>query len=226
MKSQTETIKKIIAVALSLAMCLCMMVGCGSSANNTTSQQETAAPTEAAAEETAPEDTAETEPTEEPAEETAVTVEDLEPDADGNITIVDMAGREVTFKANPTIWNSSPTAEGWLCAIVPEQLAGWAAEFTEDALAYYPESVRDLETIGGNYGTSTANEENILVISPDVIINTYDCSESGLNATVASADEMAEEYGIPRRLPEPRHRGFSRMCRQYRPVVRQRPARL
>ncbi|MCD8066401.1 MAG: ABC transporter substrate-binding protein [Oscillospiraceae bacterium] len=197
MKSQTETVKKIIAVALSLAMCLCMMVGCGSSADDTSSRQEAAAPTESAAEETATEEPAETGPTEEPAEGTAVTGVDMQPDAYGKITIVDMAGREVTFKANPTIWNSSPTAEGWLCAIVPEQLAGWAAEFTEDALAYYPESVRDLETIGGNYGTSTANEENILVISPDVIINTYDCSESGLNATVASADEMAEEYGIP-----------------------------
>ncbi|MCD8116108.1 MAG: ABC transporter substrate-binding protein [Oscillospiraceae bacterium] len=202
-----KLMKKAVAAVLALALCLCMMAGCSSSADISSQLDAIAdqadalqdtldayiAQTEAAAEAEA-EAAAEAEEAE---EEAAVTVEDLEPDEDGYITIVDMAGREVTFKANPTIWNSSPTAEGWLCAIVPEQIIGWAAEFTEEALAYYPDSVSDLETIGGNYGTSTANEENILVVSPDVIINTYDCSEEGLASTIASADEMAEEYGIP-----------------------------
>ncbi|MCD8322411.1 MAG: ABC transporter substrate-binding protein [Oscillospiraceae bacterium] len=205
-----KTMKKIVAAVLALALCLCMMAGCSGSADisaqldaiqdQADAIQDTldayiaeAQAAEEAVQEAAAEEAAEAEE----AEEAAVTVEDLEPDEDGYVTIVDMAGREVTFKANPVIWNSSPTAEGWLCAIVPEQLVGWAAEFTEDALAYYPESVRDLETVGGNYGTSTANEENILVVSPDVIINTFDCSEEGLESTIASADEMAEEYGIP-----------------------------
>ncbi len=188
---------------LALAMCLTMLAGCGasgtedgaasviSSAADSSVQENEADTSEDAADADTSEEADDTE------DEASVTVEDLEADADGYVTIIDMAGREVTFKANPTIWNSSPTAEGWLCAIVPDQIIGWAAEFDEEALAYYPASVSDLETIGGNYGTSTANEENILSVNPDVIINTYDCSAEGLEATIASADATAEEYGIP-----------------------------
>ncbi|MCC8120649.1 MAG: ABC transporter substrate-binding protein [Oscillospiraceae bacterium] len=186
--------KKLLALLLALAMCLCLMAGCSSSGGDADGQSSDSQEVENT------DNTQNTDSDQEENEEdgeNAVQVADLEPDADGYITITDMAGREVTFKANPTIWNSSPTAEGWLCAIVPDQIIGWAAELDEEALAYYPESVRGLEVIGGNYGTSTANEENILSVSPDVIVNTFDCSESGLEATIASADAMAEQYGIP-----------------------------
>ncbi len=185
--------KKILALVLALALCLCMMAGCTSRDDGTADTETSSSPSQ----DIQTTEDAQTTDSDSEQENETVQVADLEPDADGNITITDMAGREVTFKANPTIWNSSPTAEGWLCAIVPDQIIGWAAEFTEDALAYYPESVRDLESIGGNYGTSTANQENILVVSPDVIVNTFDCSESGLAATIASADAMAEQYDIP-----------------------------
>ncbi|MCD8218256.1 MAG: ABC transporter substrate-binding protein [Clostridiales bacterium] len=194
-----RNMKRFSSLFLASALGLTLLAGCGSASDDSAAGQS------AEAEDVSVSETEETSESETEAEEAAdveeaeetVTVEDLEPDEDGNITITDMAGREVTFKANPTIWNSSPTAEGWLCAIVPDQIIGWAAEFEDEALAYYPESVSDLETIGGNYGDSTANEENILAVSPDVIINTYDCTEDGLAATVASADETAEEYGIP-----------------------------
>ncbi|MCD8249480.1 MAG: ABC transporter substrate-binding protein [Lachnospiraceae bacterium] len=189
-----KNMKKFTALFLIPVISLALLTGCGSSSSSETTAEsagETDDIGDGSVEETS-EDITESED-----ESKSVTVADLEADADGNVTITDMAGREVTFKANPTIWNSSPTAEGWLCAIVPDQIIGWAADFTEESLAYYPSSVSDLETIGGNYGTSTANEENILAVSPDVIINTYDCSETGLAATVASADATAEEYGIP-----------------------------
>lgn len=118
--------------------------------------------------------------------------------AEGTVTITDMAGREVTFPENPKVWNSSPTAEGWLCAIAPEQILGWAAEFTPEQLAYYPASVAELPVLGGNFGTSEANVEGIIAASPDVIINTFDVSsEQTIAATVASADAMEEQYGIP-----------------------------
>lgn len=130
-------------------------------------------------------------------EEEVPPVADLEPDADGNVTITDMAGRTVTFPANPVVWNSSPTAEGWLCAIIPDQIVGWASGFNEEQLSYWPESVQDLETLGGNFGNSQANVEGILAYSPDVIINTYDCSEGARQSTVASADAMSEQYDIP-----------------------------
>ncbi|MCC8163236.1 MAG: ABC transporter substrate-binding protein [Lachnospiraceae bacterium] len=190
--------KKFTTLFLIPVLCLTLLAGCGSSSSVETSSE---ADVESSKGTDEPEDETDEATTEDAVESEgeseAVTVADLEADADGNVTITDMAGREVTFKANPTIWNSSPTAEGWLCAVIPDQIIGWASEFTEDALAYYPSSVSSLETIGGNYGTSTANEENILAVSPDVIINTYDCSETGLAATVASADATAEEYGIP-----------------------------
>ncbi len=181
-----------------LALCACLLVAlsaCGSSAASTAEPA-----SEPAAEDTAPvedaDETAEAEAAEEAPE--VPTVADLEPDADGNVTVTDMAGREVTYPANPVVWNSSPTCEGWLCAIAPKQIIGWAAEFTEEQLSYYPASVADLPTVGGNFGNNEANTEGVLAYAPDVIINTFDVSsEQTIAAAVKQADSMSEQYGIP-----------------------------
>lgn len=180
--------KNIVTALLAGTLSVSVLAGCGSStgsAETAATTASTAASVEASTEET----------TEASAEET--TYEALEPDADGNVTITDMAGRTVTYKANPMVWNSSPTATAWLCAIAPDQILGWSAEFTDEQLSYLPESVRDLAVIGGNYGDNEANVEAVLAAGPDVILNTYDCSEDALDATIQSADEMQEQYGIP-----------------------------
>lgn len=187
-----------------LALCACLLAAlsaCGSPAASTGEPA-----SEPATEDTAPvEDTAPAEDADETAgaevtEEAPMVpaVADLEPDADGNVTVTDMAGREVTYPANPVVWNSSPTCEGWLCAIVPEQIVGWAAEFTEEQLSYYPASVAGLPTVGGNFSNNEANTEGVLAYAPDVIINTFDVSsEQTIAAAVKQADSMSEQYGIP-----------------------------
>ncbi len=171
--------KNVFQKALSLVAALALLMGalCGCSA----SEKEAGEPSSSAQAEAG----------------SSATVANLEPDADGNVTITDMAGRSVTFPANPRVWNSSPTAEGWLCAIIPDQIVGWASEFNEEQLSFWPEAVSDLPVLGGNYGNNEANVEGILDYAPDVIINTYDCSSAGLESTVSSADEMANQYGIP-----------------------------
>lgn len=190
MKTMT---KKALCLLTVFALLMAVLAGCGGSADD--SEPVSPSP-DASPAETANPDNAE--PEESGAqEEAAAPVADLEPDADGNVTITDMAGRTVTFPANPMVWNSSPTSEGWLCAIIPDQIIGWASEFNETQLSYWPEAVRELPVLGGNFGNSQANVEGILAYSPDLIINTYDCSESALQATVASADAMSEQYGIP-----------------------------
>ena len=189
--------KRILALLLAAAMTVTLLAGCGSSAQATTASETTA--TEAQSETTdqaTTEASAETETESE--EETKAAIEPLVPDADGNVTITDMLGRTVTYPANPNIWNSSPTAEGWLTAIVPDQIAGWARAFTEEQLTYLPSSVADIEEIGGNYGTNQANTEQVLAIAPEVIVNTFDCSsEEAIAASIEQADSISEQYDIP-----------------------------
>ena len=202
-----KTIHRHAALLLILCMVIGMLAGCGSTSASSDAPSSTAAPeavsstpeqpdtsvSEAAASSAEPESVVEA------ASESEVVpeVQPLEADENGMVTITDMAGRTVTFPENPMVWNSSPTCEGWLCAIAPEQIIGFAAEFTPEQLAYYPASVADIPVIGGNFGNNEANTEGILAVSPDVIINTYDVSESALETTVATADAMAEQYGIP-----------------------------
>ena len=202
-----KTIHRHAALLLILCMVIGMLAGCGSTSASSDAPSSAAAPeavsstpeqpdtsvSEAAASSEEPESVVEA------ASESEVVpeVQPLEADENGMVTITDMAGRTVTFPENPMVWNSSPTCEGWLCAIAPEQIIGFAAEFTPEQLAYYPASVADIPVIGGNFGNNEANTEGILAVSPDVIINTYDVSESALETTVATADAMAEQYGIP-----------------------------
>ncbi len=121
-------------------------------------------------------------------------------DSEGNTTLIDMLGRTVTFKGgqDAKIWNSSPTSEGLLCAIAPEQILGWARPFSEEQLAYYPEVVRNLPVLGGNYGGKTANVEGILTYSPDVIVNEYaNKTEEDRTSSIESADSNGEKYNAP-----------------------------
>lgn len=183
--------KRILCLLLTACMVLSVLAGCSNSSNDDTEGDITAAVSQAP-------ETSTPEETQEETQEAQVQVpEALVPDADGNVTFTDMAGRTITVPENPVVWNSSPTSEGWLCAIAPDQIVGWAAEFTEEQLSYFPASVADLEVLGGNFGSNEANVEGILAASPDAIINTYDVSEGALEATIASADQMAEQYGIP-----------------------------
>lgn len=198
-----KTYKMLLCTLIVAAMLLTVLAGCGNTSGSQVSGSQVSdsqsEPTPSPDSDTPDEPEESDEPTvpDESQEPAVPTVEDLEPDADGNVTITDMAGRTVTFPANPTVWNSSPTAEGWLCAIIPDQIIGFASEFNEQQLSYWPEEVRELPVIGGNFGNSQANVEGILAYSPDVIINTFDCSEGALASTVASADAMSEQYDIP-----------------------------
>lgn len=187
-----NTKKRILCLFLTICMALSILAGCGTSSNEDT-KKDTEAITSQGIEDSSQEST----PAETDAQTNTQVPDALVPDADGNVTFTDMAGRTITVPENPVVWNSSPTCEGWLCAIAPEQIVGWAAEFTEEQLSYFPASVANLEVLGGNFGDNEANIEGVLAAAPDAIINTYDVSEQALEATVASADEMAEQYGIP-----------------------------
>ena len=157
-----KAIHRHTALLVILCMITAMLAGCGNtSASSTASSASTVSETVSAA--PAPE---QPEAAEEPEsiQDTASAVEEvseaeeipevqpLEADENGMVTITDMAGRTVTFPENPMVWNSSPTCEGWLCAIAPEQIIGFASEFTEEQLSYYPAAVADTPVIGGNFG--------------------------------------------------------------------------
>ena len=199
-----KTCKTIAALMLAAAMLIASLAGCGSAAPSQQTQKAEETVTEAAQTQAQTEAVTEAESQSEEETETeteAETVPAIEPlvaDADGNVTITDMLGRTVTYPENPNIWNSSPTAEGWLTAIVPDQIAGWARAFTDEMLTYLPASVADIQEIGGNYGTNQANTEQVLYIAPEVIVNTFDCSsEEAIAASIEQADALSAQYDIP-----------------------------
>lgn len=115
------------------------------------------------------------------------------------VTVTDMAGREVTFPKNPAkVFSSSPAAEAWLVALVPERLIGWANKMSEAQLSYYPESVREAPLVGGWYGYTEGNAEGIITMAPDVVISAprmYD--EASTADAVTSAEELSVKLGTP-----------------------------
>lgn len=119
--------------------------------------------------------------------------------ADGTVTVTDMAGREVTFAENPEkVFSSSPASEAWLCALVPERMIGWANTMSEDQLAYYPASVAELPLVGGWYGYTEGNAEGIITMAPDVVISAYNLtSDEAVASAIQDADELSTKLGTP-----------------------------
>lgn len=120
-------------------------------------------------------------------------------DSDGNATITDMAGREVTFPADPQrVFSSSPANELFLAALVPERMIGWANDMSEEQLSYYPANIGSTKTIGGWYGHTEGNTEGIITEAPDVVISSGDVStDAARESTGQRADELATKLGLP-----------------------------
>lgn len=115
------------------------------------------------------------------------------------ITVTDMAGREVTFPKNPEkVFSSSPAAEAWLTALVPERIIGWANTMTEQQLSYYPEECRDKPLVGGWYGYNEGNAEGIITMAPDVVVSSARLiDDAAVQSAVTSAEELSTKLGTP-----------------------------
>jgi iron complex transport system substrate-binding protein len=105
--------------------------------------------------------------------------------------VTDAAGRSVEI---PTTINSVycavPTAEPMVYSLAPDKLAAWVNAPSEAIKPILTEKARSLPVVGGWFGgKSTANMEQIIKLSPDVIVVMTD------TALLAGSKELADTIG-------------------------------
>ena len=114
--------------------------------------------------------------------------------------ITDMAGRKVTIPTNiDKVYCAVPTAESMVCTLVPEKMVAWVNKPADDAKKYLNKKTIDLPAIGGWMGQQvTANMEDIIKISPDVVIYmTVITDITGSTPGDSTADQIQEQTGKP-----------------------------
>jgi len=107
---------------------------------------------------------------------------------------VDMAGRKVQIPLNVyKIYCTSPVGTVAVYTLVPDKLVGWNYELSEKEKEFMPPKYRDLPVLGGWFSKSTGNNEEILKMSPDIIIHMSDIDET----SISQADRIQEQIKIP-----------------------------
>jgi iron complex transport system substrate-binding protein len=110
---------------------------------------------------------------------------------EGDITIVDMVGRTVTIPVNiQKIVATSPPMTSMIYVLAPEKLGGMNYNWTEEELKYVPDEYKTLAIVGGWFGRQDGNYEEIIAISPDLVI------EGAMGDTDRSiVNERQEKFG-------------------------------
>lgn len=114
--------------------------------------------------------------------------------------ITDMVGRKVTIPTDiEKVYCAVPTAESMVCTLVPEKMVAWVNPPADDAKKYLNPKTVNLPAIGGWMGQKvTANMEDIVKISPDVVIYmTVITDITGSKPGDSTADQIQEQTGKP-----------------------------
>lgn len=87
-------------------------------------------------------------------------------------TVTDAAGRSVEIPTTiNTVYCAVPTAEPMVYSLAPEKLAAWVNAPSDAIKPFLIEKARSLPAVGGWMGEkSTANMEEIIKLSPDLIV--------------------------------------------------------
>ena len=172
--------RKKLNILFIILAALILLSSCG---NEVQESSETAEPVETAEPTEVPTD----EPTAEPVPTEAIPEE---------ITVTDMAGREVTLPAEiNTVFGVNNTASILLYTIVPYKMIGWNISFSDKAKKFMITECVDLPVLGNLYGSGKkAEPEEIISRSPDVIVL---AGTKATDALIASADDLQTQLGIP-----------------------------
>jgi iron complex transport system substrate-binding protein len=80
---------------------------------------------------------------------------------EGNTTITDMAGRNLTVPSPiNNVLSTSPTATGIVYMVAPEKLLALNYQTTSEEQEYMPNEYKDLPSVGGWYGSQSAVMNN------------------------------------------------------------------
>lgn len=110
-------------------------------------------------------------------------------------TMIDSAGREVKIPVKITkIAPSGPLAQIVLYTVSPDQLAGRASDFSDEAKQYIDEKYWGLPKFGQFYGKNASlNMEALILEAPDVIIDIGEAKKT----VKEDMDALQEQLGIP-----------------------------
>lgn len=159
-------LKRFISLSLILILILSILVGCSQDAANE----------------------AENEPV---AEEENVVEEAQE--NDGEIEIVDMAGRTIRLaKAADKAFATRPTGTILLYTLNPDKMIGWNYDLREGERQFIPEKYHSLPNLGGS-GKNAINIEELLKLDPDFLI----IMEENVEKSLSDAEEIEQQTGKP-----------------------------
>lgn len=116
-------------------------------------------------------------------------------DAADSDFIVDMAGREVLVPNKvETVYATGSIGTIMLYTLAPEMLAGWNNDLKESEKKYIDSEYHGLPNLGAWKGTKyTGSIEELLKVSPDIIINMGDVDEK----YISDSEEIQKQLGIP-----------------------------
>ena len=109
--------------------------------------------------------------------------------------IVDQAGRqhEIPLKIDK-VYTTGPMGSIFLYTMAPEKMIGWNNDLNEDSLPYIQKKYTKLPVLGRWVGTDiTGSIEEILKLSPDILINVGTISEEWISIS----DGIQEQMGVP-----------------------------
>jgi len=90
---------------------------------------------------------------------------------EGNITITDMVGRTITVPSDVgKVITTSPPMTIMVYMLAPDKLAGLNFQWTDIEKMYVDSKYYDLPVVGGWFGSQDGNYEEIISISPDLVI--------------------------------------------------------
>jgi len=112
----------------------------------------------------------------------------------GKVQLTDMAGRKLEVPAQINkVFSISPVGMILVYTLAPEKLAALNYAFTPGAAQYVLPEFAKLPNVGGWYGETTCNTEELLKIHPDIIISVSILNDS----TISQADKIQKQLGIP-----------------------------
>ncbi len=116
------------------------------------------------------------------------------PEGTETYIFTDDYGREVEVKKYiETIVGSGPNTQIVLCTLAADMLVGLNSSPSTAQEKYYPAEFEDMPTLGQFYGTKTSlNIENLIKVSPDIIIDIGERKEDGKK----DMDSIQSETGI------------------------------
>lgn len=110
------------------------------------------------------------------------------------LTLTDMAGREIVVPSEINkIYSAVPIGTAMIYTINPSKLVALNYKLSELEKKYIVKENHDLPVLGNYIMGSTANEEDILNLAPDIIIYVGIINEN----FKAKADESQKKLGIP-----------------------------